>query len=320
MMGSDADAVAAIQSDLSERVLDGAPVEVEPVPESHSGFTYTVLVGGAATYVLRLPPPGIRPVGPADVHRQARIMRALRRRGVPVPAVVVDGRDGTSVDGRPFVLMERLEGQRVEDAIDSTFGPRLVSAAIELLETLRGVPPSQTGISEEPPVSPHEDVRRWSALARRASEYLPDTMQEVEEVLLKARPSRRELSIVHGDYHLGNMLFEGDVVTGLLDWEISHLGEPAFDAAALCLVGIRREFPGPNPGGEVDMSLEEILQLFPEVPPDMDWYLAATCHKYAAILAYNLRLHRTGRRPDPRYDEVSPTIRGLARAARDLLG
>ena len=46
---------------------------VEPIPEGHSGFTYFVNVedgDGPSRYVLRLPPPGARIAGPADVVRE----------------------------------------------------------------------------------------------------------------------------------------------------------------------------------------------------------------------------------------------------------
>jgi len=41
------------------------------------------------------------------------------------------------------------------------------------------------------------------------------------------------------------------------------------------------------------------------------WYIALSCFKYASILAYNTALHRSGRRPDPIYEQLAVTIRGL---------
>ena len=90
--------------------------EIAPIAEGHSGFTYWVDIerpGGERRYVLRLTPPGARPSGPADVARQGRIMAALNARGLPVPAIPAVSAEPV-VDGRPFVLMEAVDGDRIE--------------------------------------------------------------------------------------------------------------------------------------------------------------------------------------------------------------
>lgn len=39
--------------------------------------------------------------------------------------------------------------------------------------------------------------------------------------------------LVHGDFHLGNMLAEGSTVTGIVDWEMATYGDFMFDVAVL---------------------------------------------------------------------------------------
>ncbi len=39
--------------------------------------------------------------------------------------------------------------------------------------------------------------------------------------------------LVHGDYALHNIMMQGDEITGVLDWEMSHLGNPAEDISGL---------------------------------------------------------------------------------------
>src|SRR5947209_20325278 len=82
---------------------------VESIPEGHSGFTYFVDVedgARAGAYVMRMPPPGAKIRGTADVVRQGRIMQALNDAGLPAPAVPVLEAEPV-LDGRPFILMER---------------------------------------------------------------------------------------------------------------------------------------------------------------------------------------------------------------------
>lgn len=38
-------------------------------------------------------------------------------------------------------------------------------------------------------------------------------------------------TLVHGDFRPGNVLFEGDHIVGILDWELAHVGDPAEDIA-----------------------------------------------------------------------------------------
>ena len=48
--------------------------------------------------------------------------------------------------------------------------------------------------------------------------------------------------------------------------------------------------------------------------------LALTYYKYAAILGYNLMLHRRGKPPDPSYEGRTTTITGFMEAGLRLIG
>src|SRR2546428_7901419 len=96
-----------IRADV-EAVLRRRVKSIEPIPEGHSGFTYFV----DGDYVLRLPPPGARIAGPADVVRQGRIMSALRSVGLPTPAIPLMAPNPRNA-GRPFIPMDLATGARI---------------------------------------------------------------------------------------------------------------------------------------------------------------------------------------------------------------
>ena len=311
----------AIEADLEAdlRRKWGRPVRVlglEPVAEGHSGFTYWTDIdeeGRARRYVLRISPPGARPAGPADVARQGHIMAALNAAGLPVPAIPAVSAEPV-VDGRPYVLMERIEGDRIEATAPHVSARDLAGAAVAVLKRLHRLPVEQTGIGEEEPMPLRGDMMRWAWLMERAAPDLTGRAPELGGLLAADVPIERPSTLVHADYHLGNMLFRGAEVVAVLDWEIAEIGQPLIDLGCLCVMVARKRFgTGTAPGGTLDLDVEDFIGLYNADPDEMRWYLAFSLYKYASILGYNLMLHRKGRRPDPMYEQESMyrTIEGM---------
>jgi len=299
-----------IRTDL-EAVLGKRVTGVEPIPEGHSGFTYFVTVDERQEYVLRLPPPNARIAGTADVMRQGRIMAALHEGGLPTPAVPIICSDPI-VDGRPFVLMERVEGMRIERTAEHEKPHDIAANAIGVLKRLQALPLEKTGIGDEEPVSLQVEMMRWAMLMQRSPEELTTRAGELGGLLAAQVPVGRGPTLVHGDYHYGNMLFRGPEVAAILDWEIAEIGQPLLDLGCLCIVAIRRQYQGaPNPGGAISVSMEELFELYGVEAAEMRWYAAMSLYKYASIFGYNLMLHRRGRRPDPMYEGLTDTIVGM---------
>jgi aminoglycoside phosphotransferase (APT) family kinase protein len=292
-----------IRHDLAAQIKE--PVrEVRPIPEGHSGFSYWVELEGRRG-VLRLPPPGARITGPADIPRQARIMAALSAQGLPVPAVMATSQDPV-VDGRPFVLMEAIDGDRVEPAIEAGSTPvQLASAAVDVLRRFQAVPCEKTGIGAEDPMPLEGEISRWTWLMERAPSELTARAPRLAELLVERQPRPRPAVLVHGDYHFGNMLFERGRVVAVVDWEIAQLGQPLLD---LCCISLSH------------VSGDAVGEMYGADPNDYRWYRALTSYKYAAIFGYNLMLHRRGKRPDPSYEQRTDTIMGFIDQGVGLLG
>src|SRR6266566_789179 len=260
-------AESVIRADLAGAI--GEPVlDLQPIPEGHSGFTYWVELSGRRA-VLRLPPPGARIAGPADIPRQGRIMHALHARGLPVPEIIAMSTEPV-VDGRPYVLMEALPGERIEAAAARGSDPlELARTAIEVLHQLQATPPEHSGIGSEAPVPLQGELDRWSWLMERAP---------------------------------------------------AELRHPLLDLCCLCVVfqggsdGEARGW-GPSRGLEPDA----LRDLFGADPAEFRWTLGLTYYKYAAILGYNLMLHRRGKRPDPSYEGRTGTIVGFIQRGLRLL-
>jgi aminoglycoside phosphotransferase (APT) family kinase protein len=289
-------------------------ISVDSIPEGHSGFTYFALIDdgeGPRRFVLRLPPPGARIAGPADVVRQGRIMAALHAAGVPAPSIPVMTSEPV-VDGRPFILMDAVDGTRIEKTGVEQKPLDIAGSAVNVLKRLHALPLDQTGIGDEAPVSLQAEMLRWLWLMERAPEELTGRAGELGGLLAAGVPAERQPTLVHGDYHYGNMLFKGAQVVAVLDWEIAQIGQPLLDLGCLCTLPHRRKYEdAPNPGGTVDVAVEDLFRLYGVDAAEMRWYVGMSLYKYAAILGYNLMLHRRGKRPDPMYEGLTDTIEGM---------
>ena len=300
----------SIEFDLAKE-LGSAVTSVELIPSGHSGFTYFVEMEDGTRYVLRLPPPGARIAGPADVVRQGRIMAALHEAGLPTPAIPAMS-ERPVIDGRPYVLMEAIDGLRIELAGERYPSHDIAASAVAVLQRLHALPLEHTGIGSEEPATLQAEMMRWAWLMQRAPEELTTRAGELGGLLAAGVPEAREPTLVHGDYHYGNMLFRGPEVVAVLDWEIAQIGQPLLDLGCLCVVSHRRNFKdAPNPGGSVDVPLDDLYELYGADAAEMNWYVTMSLYKYAAIFGYNLMLHRRGKRPDPMYEKLTSTITGL---------
>ena len=58
---------------------------------------------------------------------------------------------------------------------------------------------------------------------------LPIFLTQALRWLRANKPEAPRVSLLHGDYRTGNFLFEGDRITGIVDWELAALGDPLED-------------------------------------------------------------------------------------------
>lgn len=67
-------------------------------------------------------------------------------------------------------------------------------------------------------------------------------------------PHCAESALVHGDFRLGNFLVDENGLNGILDWELTHLGDPMEDLGWLCVRAWRFNRPDRPVGGFGDRN------------------------------------------------------------------
>ena len=189
--------------------------------------------------MLRRPPAGKRSGGAHDVLREHRILTALHRTDIPVPAPLAACTD-PDVIGTPFYVMQYVDGE----VLDSVQRVQACSPAqrwqlgmdlITVLARMHALIPAEHGLASlSPPGSYAErQLHRWS---RQWEDYrtrdLP-ALREANRLLRAAVPEPVPPALVHQDYRLGNMIVGPAAIRAVLDWELAVLGDPVADLGYL---------------------------------------------------------------------------------------
>ncbi len=169
-----------------------------------------------------------------DSTEECRVMRSLHSAGYPV-APIIGGDDSGDVIGRPFFVMEFIEGD--EEGNELEIDQRTAMAFVDSLAELHLLDGTAFGfdlVPGEPSEATRMQIERWHGICRRASGVDDPLIDEAAAWLVHHAPPLDRLSIVHGDAGPGNFVHRDGAVVAVTDWEFAHLGDPAEDFA-FCL-------------------------------------------------------------------------------------
>lgn len=225
----------------AEGLEPGRPVTAEPLAGGRSNAMFTV-TRGDARWVLRRPARVAVDRANEGMRREYRFLAALGGTGVPHPAVVAMC-DDHDVLGCTFFLMEQVEGVHplpAPPALDDEPGrTEIAFALVDALAQLHRVDWRAAGLADlgRPEGFHDRQVERWSSqLSSYGGRDLPG-MERVMSWLRDHRPANFEPTIMHGDYHMMNILVAPDRpgrVLAILDWETATIGDPLLDLAGFC--------------------------------------------------------------------------------------
>jgi aminoglycoside phosphotransferase (APT) family kinase protein len=214
------------------------PLAAERFAGGQSNPSYR-LDAASGQYVLRKKPPGPLLPSAHAVDREFRVMRALAATAVPVPQVFALCEDD-AVIGSAFYVMEYLDGrifwdQRLPDVADPAERALIFDSMNRVIAALHRVAYAARGLGDfgRPGNYLARQIGRWSR-QYRASETAPiAAMDSLIAWLPEHLPAEGAPAVVHGDYRMDNLVFhkEEPRVIGVLDWELSTIGDPIADFA-----------------------------------------------------------------------------------------
>ncbi|MBB97135.1 MAG: phosphotransferase family protein [Rhodobacteraceae bacterium] len=236
----DTDAVAAY---LAQHLpgFEG-PVEAQKFQTGQSNPTF-LLKTPARNYVLRRKPPGILLKSAHAVDREFRVQKALADTDVPVARMHVLCEDD-AVIGSAFYVMDHVQGRNFFDPLmkGETNATRtaVIADMNRVLAALHDVNVDAVGLSDYgPPGNYYErQIGRWTKQYRASETVDIPAMNALIDGLGQAMPADDgQRGLVHGDYRIDNMIFDAEapLCRAVLDWELSTIGHPYADLAAVIM-------------------------------------------------------------------------------------
>jgi aminoglycoside phosphotransferase (APT) family kinase protein len=292
-----------------EEVVGGPVTDVERMLGGASRETWSFAAAGRPL-VLRRDPDGAPRSGGMPL--EAALLRAAAAAGVPVPAVVAAGES--------WIVVTRLSGETIARRI--LRDPQFTQARAALTEQCAtALARLHTGVRPG-------DIDGLAAPADPLS-LLRDQLDALGEPhpafelglrrLAEQRPAASSDVVAHGDFRLGNLVVDASGLTGVLDWELAHAGDPVEDLGWLCVRSWR--FGGAAPVAGVG-SREELLAAYAAAGgavvavETLRWWEAVGTLRWGVICVQQAATHLSGA---VRSVELAAIGRRVCEVALDLL-
>jgi aminoglycoside phosphotransferase (APT) family kinase protein len=213
------------------------PLRFDRIAGGRSNLTYRVTDAAGRVSVLRRPPAGAVLQSAHDVLREARIVGALTGSGVPVPAVL-GVCDEPTVTGAPFYVMAHVDGAVLHDdaamldAFAEDVRPAVAENVVDGLAGLHRLDVDDAGLGDLGRRDGYVErqLGRWHRQWHASRSREVPLIDELHARLSASVPAQQRVSIVHGDYRLGNVILgPGGELRAVLDWELCTLGDPLAD-------------------------------------------------------------------------------------------
>src|SRR5438309_807027 len=266
--------------------------------------------------VVRLRPPEPGLLEPYDLERQFAILRGLEGTAVRAPRALWIEPTG-DVLGRPFFVMERLEGQVYERGVPSELEAaperirRMSESLVDQIAAIHSVDLHATRLDALGDGRNYldEDLVRWAGEVRRVQR---DTLPALERLLTELRaqqpPPCPRVTLVHGDPKPGNFAFVSDEVSAVFDWELATVGDPLADIGWLEVTWMTPTFTSRPHSLTVDEAVARYEERTGIEVRNRAWYRAFQAFKMAVIMLVGAMHFDRGVTDDLRFAEMGAAV------------
>jgi aminoglycoside phosphotransferase (APT) family kinase protein len=311
------------------------PLTAAQFPSGHSNLTYLVRLGNREI-VLRRPPFGSNVKTAHDMGREYRVLSKLHAAFPEAPRVLLFC-DDVSILGSPFYLMERIQGiiLRKDPPDARSFTPdtarRLSESFIDNLARLHALDYQAIGLGDlgKPRGYLERQVRGWIDRYHASRTHDLPEVERISDWLNQQIPTSAQATLIHNDYKYDNLVLDpADLtrVVGLLDWEMSTIGDPLTDLGTALAYWVNtndpddlqnvRTSPSNYPGSLTRAQLvERYARITGRDVSYMVFYLAFARFKVAVIYQQIYYRFHQGLTQDQRFAILPEKVSTLMRAS-----
>jgi aminoglycoside phosphotransferase (APT) family kinase protein len=309
------------------------PFTLMKFPSGQSNPTFRIRAA-SGDFVLRRKPFGPLLPSAHAVDREYRLLSGLHPLGFPVPEPLALC-DDPAVIGAIFYVMEMARGRPYADGALPDFDPatrrRMYEQLVDTLADLHNIDPAAADLADFGKSGNYfeRQVMRWTRQYRDSeTDYIPE-MERLVAFLPETLPEQSRTCIVHGDYRIDNVVFDGDgTLTAVLDWELATLGDPLADFSYLAMQWMMPADGGAGLAG-LDLAalgiptLGDIAQRYSDrsgvpVADKLDWYFAYNLFRLAGIVQGIKKRVIDGTASHAQAAEMAKRVPTLASAAWDF--
>ena len=313
----------------------GEAFSAQQFPSGHSNLTYSIQLGDQKM-VLRRPPFGSKVKSAHDMGREFRVLSKLHAFYAPAPKVLLYC-DDESVLGAPFYVMEPISGiiLRRDPPTGLAFTPAtarsLCEAFVDNLARLHSIDYAGAGLVDfgKPQGYVERQVQGWIERYRGSKTHDYPEVEKLSAWMRENLPVSGNATLIHNDYKFDNVVLDpGDLrrIIGLLDWEMSTIGDPLSDLGSTLGYWVNADDPeelqrlrwGPTnyPGS---MTRGEVVQRYAQASgrgvDHMAFYLVFARFKLAVIVQQIYYRYYQGLTKDARFAGMAGVVQILLKAS-----
>lgn len=312
----------------------GSVKDLKQFVGGQSNPTFIIEFEEKKSLILRKKPPGKLLPSAHAIEREYKVQKALEDTNIPCPKMIKICED-TNVIGTPFYLMELVEGKVFDSILDiKDINNRNLYyfELVKMLASLHNIEYSKIGLTEFGKKGSYinRQIFRWEKQWHLSKQRELPEMQKIIDWLNDNLPDYDDTTIVHGDYRIGNILFNSASIriNAVLDWELSTLGHPFADLgyflyAHYIPTGERHGLMGYNLEELNIPSVNELVSQYCKVRKvkvfDPTYYVVLSLFRNIAILEGVYARYINGNESSPNAKEIGKDVEPFAKATYNII-